>query len=646
MKRWLSLLIILVLFVVTACGGGSEAGGDDVSSGEAGSEASNEASSEESAADPAGDAPTILVSMKGPGGGNPFWAAVEKGATEKGAELGVNVVVLAPPTESDIQAQISQIEDQLAKGVDAIAIAPTDPEALAPVLEGAIEEGVPVLFIDTQGVVDDTTFIGTNNEEGAKLAADHICQNVPEGSSVAILQGIITQSTGKARADGGKAGLEGCGLNVVAEQPANWDRAEGQSVMENILTGNPDLAAVFASNDNMALGATEAIKAADLLDQIMIVGFDANPDAAASILAGEMSASIAQNPYNMGAFGVENALKLANGESIPANIDTGTVLVTAENAAQYSELGGAAEAMADDEAAAAESDDSSAALDLSDVSILVSMKGPGGGNPFWAAVEAGAIAKGEEIGVEVIVLSPPAESDIQAQIAQIEDQLAKGVSGIAIAPTDPSALAPVLEDAIAEGVPVVFIDTMGNVEDVTFIGTNNQVGAELAANYICENVAAGSDVAILQGIITQSTGKARADGGKAGLEGCGLNVVAEQPANWDRAEGQSVMENILTGNPDLAAVFASNDNMALGATEAIKAADLLDQIMIVGFDANPDAATSILAGEMSASVAQNPYNMGAFGVESVLALLQGETLDPVIDTGTVLVTAENAADYE
>ncbi|MFC1465374.1 MAG: sugar ABC transporter substrate-binding protein, partial [Candidatus Brachytrichaceae bacterium NZ_4S206] len=95
------------------------------------------------------------------------------------------------------------------------------------------------------------------------------------------------------------------------------------------------------------------------------------------------------------------------------------------------------------------------APETKDVKILVSMKGPGGGNPFWAAVEKGAIEKGKELGVQVTVLAPPAESDVQAQIAQVEDQLAKGVNAIAIAPTDPAALRPVLEKAQSQGVKVL-----------------------------------------------------------------------------------------------------------------------------------------------------------------------------------------------
>jgi ribose transport system substrate-binding protein len=277
----------------------------------------------------------ILVNMKGPGGGNPFWAAVEKGAVEAGQALGVQVTVLAPPTESDVPAQIAQIEDALAKGVDGIALAPTDPAALAPVVQKALDQGVKVVFIDTKGQNEGVTFIGTNNEAGAKLAGDYMCQNLKSGDKVAILQGIVTTSTGQARAEGAKAGMTACGLNIVAEVPAEWDKAKGQAAMEDILTKNPDLKGVFGSNDNMALGAVEAIKNAGLTGKIVVVGFDANPDAAAAILAGDMNASVAQAPANMGKFGVENLLKLIKGETIPGNIDTGTEIVTQDNAANF-----------------------------------------------------------------------------------------------------------------------------------------------------------------------------------------------------------------------------------------------------------------------------------------------------------------------
>ena len=273
------------------------------------------------------------------------------------------------------------------------------------------------------------------------------------------------------------------------------------------------------------------------------------------------------------------------------------------------------------------------------------MKGPGAGNPFWAAVEKGAKDKGAELGVDVVVVAPPAETDVQAQVSQVEDLIAQKVEGIALAPTDPGALAPVVDAAKAAGIPVVFVDTLGSNEGVTFIGTNNEVGAALAAKYMCDNLPAGSEVAILQGVMAHSTAQFRANGSKKGLEACGLKVVAEQTAEWDRAKGLSVTENILAGNPNIKGIFGSNDNMALGAVEALKAAAKKD-VMVVGFDANPDAAAAVLAGDMAATVAQAPANMGGFSIQALVDLKGGKTIEPVIDTGTVLVTKDNAEQYK
>jgi ribose transport system substrate-binding protein len=280
----------------------------------------------------------IAVSTKGPGAGNPFWAAVERGATAAAADFGVTVNLIASPAETDVAGQLALIEDQLAQGADALVVAPTDSVALNPVFEQAVADGVPVLYIDTSAEFDGAlTFIGTDNLFGASLGAQYLCDNLPQGAKVAILQGVMSHQTGIDRATGGHDGLAACGLNIVAELSANWDRAQGQSVTEDILTGNPDLAGIFASNDNMALGAVEALKSAGVLDSVIVVGFDANPDAAASILAGEMSATVAQNPYNMGVLGVQNAILAILGHAIPTNIDTGTLLVTEANAADFTE---------------------------------------------------------------------------------------------------------------------------------------------------------------------------------------------------------------------------------------------------------------------------------------------------------------------
>jgi len=268
-------------------------------------------------------------------------------------------------------------------------------------------------------------------------------------------------------------------------------------------------------------------------------------------------------------------------------------------------------------------------------------------NQFWAKVEQGALDKGKELGVDVTVLgSPGGEGDVSGQIALVEDQLTKGITGLALAPADPAALVPTIDKALKQGVKIVYIDRPGQREGITYVGTANEPAAYLGGKYICDHVEKGSEVAILQGIMAIVNGSDRAHGSRRALEECGMNIVAEQTAEWDNAKGQAVTENIITAHPNLKALFASNDNMGMGAIEALKSAKMLDKVTVVGFDGNPEAAESILKGEMAISVAQRPYNMGAVGIESVLKLIKGETLPPVVDTGAEIVDKSNAEKYK
>ncbi len=279
---------------------------------------------------------TILLSMKGPGSGNPFWAAVERGARDAARALGVNLVVLSPPAETDVQAQVAILEDQIAKRVNAIVVAPTDVSALNSTFDKARARRIPVLFVDTDATwPHKVTFIGTDNRAGGVLGGRFLCQQLQGRGEVAIITGVMTTQSIRARVEGAREAMRRCGLQIVAELPANSDRALGQQVMEDILTRRPNVRGVFAANDLMALGAAEAVKARGRTGQVLIVGFDAIPEAAQAILRGEMAASVAQNPYNMGKFGVESAVKVLNGQTVAKRIDTGTTLVTKQNAAQY-----------------------------------------------------------------------------------------------------------------------------------------------------------------------------------------------------------------------------------------------------------------------------------------------------------------------
>lgn len=260
-----------------------------------------------------------------------YWKIVGEGATEAGeADKDAKVTFMGPDSEQNIDGQIRMVEDQITKKVAVLVIAPSNSDQLKPTFDKAKAAGIPVILIDTDADwADKTAFIGTDNEQGGKLAGEYYAKNLKSGDKVAIIRGTLGDTTHNARQKGAEDAMKAAGLNVVSVQPADSDRAKGQSVMENILTANPDLKAVFCTNDEMALGAANAAKQAN--KQVMIIGFDANPDALAAVKAGDLTGSVAQFPKNIGKLGVENALKVAKGETIEKRIDTGTELVTKEN---------------------------------------------------------------------------------------------------------------------------------------------------------------------------------------------------------------------------------------------------------------------------------------------------------------------------
>lgn len=260
---------------------------------------------------------------------------------------------------------------------------------------------------------------------------------------------------------------------------------------------------------------------------------------------------------------------------------------------------------------------------------------------YWKIVEAGAMDAAKNLGVKVEVLGPNAETDIAGQTSIIEDQIVKKVSALVVAPSQPSAAVSTFDKADASGIPVLLIDTDAQWDKKkSFIGTGNNAGGKIGGKFLAEKLGKGAEVVIIRGALGDATHDERVNGAKEELEAAGLKVLAIQPANSDRNMAMSVMENLLQSYPGVKGVFASNDEMALGAVRAVKQAQKKG-VLIVGFDGSPDALKSIKAGELSGSVAQSPYNIGKFGVEAAVKTAKGETIDKRIDTGTSMITKDN-----
>ena len=255
-------------------------------------------------------------------------------------------------------------------------------------------------------------------------------------------------------------------------------------------------------------------------------------------------------------------------------------------------------------------------------------------NPFFVTLVEGAQKAADEAGVQLVVVD--AGDDAAKQVSDIEDLIAKNVSVLIVNPVDSDTVSSVVQDAVNKGVKVISADRVVNgVEIDCQIASDNVLGVELATQYIVDMVGEGAKVAELQGI---SGASAAIDRGKGfhNIADAKLEVVASQPADFDRTKGMTVMENILQANGDIKAVFAANDEMALGAMEAISASR--KDILVVGFDATDDAISSIKDGKMGATIAQQPDLIGATAVQTAIKLINGETVEKSIPVEVTLVT--------
>lgn len=285
-----------------------------------------------------GGDPSVSVQLKTLS--SPYWLQVKAGAEAGGAETGATVTLAGATAETEVQQQIDKIRTAITQQVDAIVVAATAPDQIKPVLEEAAAAGIKVLLVDTpvDGFEDAVTFIGTDNLAAGEQAGEFIASQTTSGK-MAILGGHPGNGATDDRVQGVKDALAETDIEIVAELTAESDRALARSTMADILQTSPDINVVFAANDDMALGAVEALKAAGVdLSKVTVVGADGTADAVESVLAGELTASIAQNSYDMGKVGVEQAVKAVAGDSVEKRIDTGTTLVDIENAQEYLDL--------------------------------------------------------------------------------------------------------------------------------------------------------------------------------------------------------------------------------------------------------------------------------------------------------------------
>ena len=255
-------------------------------------------------------------------------------------------------------------------------------------------------------------------------------------------------------------------------------------------------------------------------------------------------------------------------------------------------------------------------------------------NPFFVTLKDGAVQKAEEMGYDIIVLD--SQNDPSKELANVEDLTVRGVKAILINPTDSDAVSNAIRLINGANIPVLTLDrgaTRGKV--ASHIASDNVAGGKMAGDFMAEKLGKNAKVIQLEGLAGTSAARDRGAGFAKAVEANGFNVLASQPADFDRTKGLNVMENLLANHGDVQGVFAQNDEMALGALRALQAAG--KDVVVVGFDGTDDGVAAVKRGEMAGTIAQQPALIGALGVETADKVLKGETVDEYIPVPLMVV---------
>jgi len=268
-------------------------------------------------------------------------------------------------------------------------------------------------------------------------------------------------------------------------------------------------------------------------------------------------------------------------------------------------------------------------------------------NPFWELMHEGALAVAAENNVEIIYLAPTQANNLEEQTRLVDDLITRKVDGIVLVPVDSEGMVPAIERANAAGIPVALANTRANGgEFITFSAVENYDAMTQVAEYVVEKLEGTGKVVIIEGTAGAQTAIDRLAAINDVLaKNPGIEILASQTAEFQRAKALEVMENLLQTHTEIDAVLACNDEEALGAIEALDAAGRLEGTVVSGFDGNSDALKALTAGRMTVTMFQNAPAQAGDAVQALLDFLAGKTVEARIRTGAVLIDSTNVADF-
>ncbi len=608
----------------------------------------------------------------------PFFVHMQDQIRDEAGAIG-GIELLETDGQSSVPKQTADVETAIVQGAQGIVISPLDVNAMAPAVQQAVDAGLVVVTVDrrVEGVDGIVAHVGADNVIGGMKQAEWVLENYPDGARVFYLEGQPGSGPAIDRKAGAFQVLEEAGdsYEIVFEQTANFRRDEGASVTEAGLAGletPPDV--IIAANDDMALGALEAVRAAEL--EIDILGFDALPEALASINDGGLTGTVEQFPGEQGRTALNIVVNKARDDADPESdlILLEPQVVTADNLMEAERIGEVEgmEDMMDMDATEEPMGDMDATEEASggamfaaeaeactaEPALTVASSMPDLAFPFFVHMQSEARSEAEAIG-GIELLESDGQSSVPKQTADVEAAIVQGAQVLVISPLDVNAMAPAVQQAVDAEMIVVTVDRRVEGVDgiLAHVGADNVIGGMKQAEWVLENYPDGARVFYLEGQPGSGPAIDRKAGAFQVLEEAGdsYEIVFEQTANFRRDEGASVTEAGLAGletPPDV--IIAANDDMALGALESVQAAGLGDQVAILGFDALPEAIGSVQDGGLTGTVEQFPG--GQIRTAMRLAVLTARgcevmaedtiLLEPVLLTTDNVQSAERIGEVE
>jgi ribose transport system substrate-binding protein len=268
---------------------------------------------------------------------------------------------------------------------------------------------------------------------------------------------------------------------------------------------------------------------------------------------------------------------------------------------------------------------------------------------FWVSVQAGALAAGQQLNVDVLWNGPSAETEYSRQIQIVDSMVARHVDGIAIAAAERKALVQAVERAVDAGMPVTVFDSgLDSEKYMTFIATNNYEGGQLGARELARQIGGKGEVALLMHAPGSQSTMDREKGFEDTItkEFPDIKIVARQFGQSDRAKARAAAENFLAGNPNLKGIFASAEPSSVGAALAIAARDAINKVACVGFDSSDTLIEDLKRGAIDALVVQDPFRMGFESVRTIVDKLNGQTPPKRVDLSAKVIRREDLSKPE